>query len=368
VRIGGSVNLVGVGGRHLRALGLEPLFDGSEIALMGVSAVVRELPRLIRRIGETANAVVAADPDVLVTVDSPDFTLRVARKVRAQDPSIQTVHYVSPTVWAWRPGRALAMRAFVDRVLCVLPFEVDELRRLNGPAATYVGHRLAYDPGIARAAARQAEPREPSTRRDKTLLILPGSRRSEVRNLIGAFGETAAVLSSRGHRLRLLLPTVPHVAGQVEAAVAGWPQRPEIILDPDRKWQAFGEADAALVASGTVSLELALAGVPFLSCYKLDPLVQLGRRLITTWSGVLPNLIADRPVVMEAYDWLVRPQSLARYLEALMAETALRAWQKDGFAEVRRRMTTDRPSGDIAADSVLETLAEKRKTTGALPR
>lgn len=357
---GRPIKLVGVGGRHLRALGLEPLFDGTEIALIGVTAVLRELPRLMRRIGETARAVIAARPDVLVTVDSPDFTLRVARKVRRQHPSIPTVHYVSPTVWAWRPGRALAMRAYIDRVLCVLPFEVAELARLHGPPATYVGHRLTQDAGIMQAAARQAEPRDLSDGREKTLLLLPGSRRGEVRNLIGVFGETADVLSGRGHHLRLLLPTVPNVAEQVTAAVEGWTQRPEIILDPQRKWQAFGVADAALIAAGTVSLELGLAGVPFVSCYKLDRFVRLGHGLIKVWTGLLPNLVADRPIAPEAYDEFVRPQALARHLEALFADTPLRAWQKDGFAEVRRRMATERPSGQIAAEAVLDTIAARR--------
>ncbi|HRP78868.1 MAG TPA: lipid-A-disaccharide synthase, partial [Aquamicrobium sp.] len=120
---GRPVELVGVGGRHLGSAGLTPLFDGSEIALMGITAVLRDLPRLMRRIGQTASAIAAAKPDCLITIDSPDFSLRVARKVRAAAPKIPIIHYVCPSVWAWRPGRAPAMRAYVDRVLCVLPFE-----------------------------------------------------------------------------------------------------------------------------------------------------------------------------------------------------------------------------------------------------
>ncbi len=226
---------------------------------MGISAVLRDLPRLIGRIGSTAKAIVAAKPDCLITIDSPEFTLRVARKVHAADPSIPIVHYVCPSVWAWRPGRAKDMKGFVDRVLCILPFEVGELQRLDGPPGTYVGHRLARDPGIARAAAMQAEPRDLSDDREKTLLLLPGSRRGEVNSLLEPFRETVSILHERGNRLRLLLPTVPHVEQIVRQATASWAQQPEIFSDPDRKWQAFGEADAALIASGTVSLELALA-------------------------------------------------------------------------------------------------------------
>jgi len=149
---GSDVELLGVGGRGLIAQGLESIFDAEEIALMGVSAIVRDLPRLIRRIGQTAKAVADAGPDCLITIDSPEFSLRVAKKVRALAPSIPIIHYVCPSVWAWRPGRAPAMRPHVDEVLCLLPFEPAELERLGGPAGTFVGHRLASDPNILAAA------------------------------------------------------------------------------------------------------------------------------------------------------------------------------------------------------------------------
>lgn len=351
---GREIRLVGIGGRHMQALGLKSLFDGSEIALMGFSAILRDLPRLIRRIGQTAGAIAAEKPDCLITIDSPDFSLRVARKVRAADPAIPIVHYVCPSVWAWRPGRAVAMKPYVDHILCILPFEVKALARLGGPPGTYVGHRLTQDPGVLAAARAQGQARDLSEDRVKTLLVLPGSRRGEVRRLIDAFGKTVSVLHQRGHRLRLLLPTVPHVADLVRTSVASWDEKPEIILEPERKWQAFGKADAALIASGTVSLELALSGVPMVSCYKLDPVARLVMpHLISVWSALLPNLISDRALVPEFYDQYVLPENLARQLQALFADTGMRAWQKDGFAEIAKRMATDRPSGDIAAEVVL---------------
>ena len=153
---GREVQLAGTGGHHLEGLGLTSLFDASEIALMGVSAILRDLPRLIGRIGQTARAIAAEKPDCLITIDSPEFSLRVAKKVRAADPSIPIIHYVCPSVWAWRPGRAVAMRPYVDHILCLLPFEPAELDRLGGPPGTFVGHRLATDPGVAAAAALQA--------------------------------------------------------------------------------------------------------------------------------------------------------------------------------------------------------------------
>lgn len=360
VKAGREIKLVGLGGRHLQALGLNPPFDASEIALMGFSAVLAGLPRLMSRINQIAKLITTEKPDCLITIDSPDFSLRVAKKVRAANPEIPIIHYVCPSVWAWRPGRAPAMRPYVDHILCILPFESQELERLGGPQGTYVGHRLSHDAGVLRAAAEQAAPRNLGEDREKTLLLLPGSRRGEVRKLLEPFGETVSLLAGRGHRMRLLLPTVPHVAEFVRTTVFSWPQQPEIILDPARKWQAFGEADAALIASGTVSLELALSGVPMVSTYKLDPVAKLLQKLITTWSALLPNLIADRALVTEFYDIYVRPQNLARQVEALWSDSGLRAWQKDGFAEVRRRMATDRPAGEIAAGVVMAEIDKRR--------
>lgn len=360
LKTGREIQLVGLGGRHLQALGLNPPFDASEIALMGFSVVLAGLPRLISRINQIAKLITAEKPDCLITIDSPDFSLRVAKKVRAANPEIPIIHYVCPSVWAWRPGRAPAMRPYVDHILCILPFESRELERLGGPQGTYVGHRLSHDAGVLHAAAEQAAPRNLGEDREKTLLLLPGSRRGEVRKLLEPFGETVSVLAGRGHRMRLLLPTVPHVAEFVRTTVSSWPRQPEIILDPARKWQAFGEADAALIASGTVSLELALSGVPMVSTYKLDPVAKLLQKLITTWSALLPNLIADRALVTEFYDIYVRPQNLARQVEALWSDSGLRAWQKDGFAEVRRRMATDRPAGEIAAEVVMAEIDRRR--------
>ncbi|RWC64304.1 lipid-A-disaccharide synthase [Mesorhizobium sp.] len=351
---GGEVQLVGLGGRHLQALGLVPPFDAGEVALMGFSAVLRDLPRLMRRINQLAKTVADEKPDCLVTIDSPDFSLRVAKKVRAANPSIPIIHYVCPSVWAWRPGRAVAMKPYVDHILCILPFEVKELERLGGPPGTYVGHRLTHDAGVLAAAKAQDLPRELSPDRIKTLLVLPGSRRGEVRRLLDPFGETVSMLRARGHRLRLLLPTVPHVADLVKSSVNRWDEKPEIIIDPQRKWQAFGKADAALIASGTVSLELALAGVPMISCYRLDPVARVvASYLVSVWSALLPNLISDRALIPEFYNEYVRPNNLARQLEALFADSGMRAWQKDGFAEITRRMTTDKPSGEIAAQVVM---------------
>ena len=351
---GREVRLVGVGGRHLQALGLKPLFDANEIALMGFSAVVRDLPRLLRRIGQTARAIAAEAPDCLITIDSPDFTLRVARKVRARNPGDPD----RPLRLPERLGVAAGQGAR-DEALCrPHPLHPAVRGRRTAPAGRSARHlcrpsadqRSGYPFGGACPGARPRSLRRAAKRPCSCCRARAGARSA---GCIEPFGQTVAALKARGHRLRLILPTVPHVAELVAASVAGWEQKPEIVTDAAGKWRAFGEADAALIASGTVSLELALAGVPLVSCYRLDPFARMVQSLVTVWSALLPNLIADRPVAPEFYDGYVRPETLARTLEALFDDTALRAWQKDGFAEVSRRMATSRPSGEIAAEVVL---------------
>ena len=357
---GRAIELVGVGGPHLQALGLRTLFDPGEISLMGIGAVIKRLPRLFLRIGQTASAVVAARPDCLITIDVPDFSLRVAKKVRAAAPGLPTVHYVCPSVWAWRPERAARMAAFVDHILCLLPFEVGELDRLKGPSGTYVGHRLVHEPRLIAAAERQRArpPRQPG--QPATLLVLPGSRRSEVSRLLEPFRETVDLLATRCTPPRILLPTVAHVEAMVREQTAGWAVKPDILTTVDEKYRAFGEADAALAASGTVTLELALGRVPTLACYKADPLMRAVYSWIGIWTASLPNLVADSPVVPEFYDHFVRPGMLMRHLELLLAETPARMAQIAGFDRVASAMATDRPSGVIAAEAVLATIDGRR--------
>jgi lipid-A-disaccharide synthase len=357
-RAGRRVELCGVGGRHLQARGLTSLFDGAEIALMGVSAVVRDLPRLVMRIGQTANAIAAFDPDCVLTIDSPAFGLRVAERIKSRRPDIPIVQYVCPSVWAWAPARAGKMKRQVDHVLCLLPFEPEELRRLEGPSGTFVGHRLTADPDVAAVVAARSEREQPGENR--TLLVLPGSRRSEVARLAEPFGKTLEVLKDRGNRLEIVVPTLPRLEATLREATSNWPFATEIVTGTESKWTAFGRADAALAASGTVTLELALAGIPMVSCYKSDWMMWAARGLITTWSAALPNLIADRPVIPEYYDEYLRPQRLAREIEQLLADTPARRAQMDGFQAVWARLATDRPARAIAADVVLAEIAHRK--------
>lgn len=356
-RLGVKVRLVGVGGAPLEALGLRSLFDPQEIALMGLTGVLRSLPRLARRIGQTADALIAARPDCLIVVDSPDFSSRVAKRVKQRHPNVPVVKYVAPTVWAWRPGRAAAMRAYVDRVLAILPFEPAVMAGLGGPETHYVGHRLMADADLERCwhAHRSGKP---AIDEQINLLLLPGSRRSEVRGLLDDFRTVCEIMRERGIRLSIALPTLPHLERQVRDHVLGWHDMVHVTTGREAQIAAYERADVALAASGTVLLELALAGIPAISCYRADPLIRrVAARMLTTWSAALPNLIADKLVINEYYDEMIRHGMLARLAEELaQREGATRSRMMDDYAAIRERMAVDIEPSQKAAQIVAEML------------
>lgn len=357
---GEQPDLVGVGGERLIAQGLKPLYDYTELSIIGYSAVILQLPRLILRIRQTAEAIIAARPDCLVIIDSPDFSHRVARKVRSALPDLKIINYVCPTVWAWKPERAPAMRAWVDHILSVFPFEADVVKSLNGPPLTYVGHRLMDDPGLIAARAAQLARRSASQGEEPPLcLLLPGSRRSEVARLGREFGEAARWLSKLNPGMSFVLPAGLHVERQVRDEVLGWDVNCRVVTGDDAKWEAFGRADVAIAASGTVLLELALAGVPHMSSYKLDPVARLFFNMITTWTAALPNMIAGHVVTAESYDNHVRPERLARIADQLARDTLHRKAALADCDLVWSRMQTGRPASELAAATVLSVIGRK---------
>ena len=359
-RVGDDLQLVGLGGERMREEGLTSLFDIEELSIIGIGGIISRLPQLMRRLSQSAEAILAAGPDAVVTIDSFTFTNRVARRIRKARPDIPIVNIVPPAVWAYRPGRVEALTAAVDHAICLFPFEPQVLAELGGPPATYVGHPLMDEPRLT--AIRQRldadQPRLP--RASPKLLILPGSRRGEIKRLMDDFGRTFAFLKRRMPGLTAILPAIPRVRNAIEAKLEGWEHRPEIVAGEDAKWQAFGEADAALAASGTVALELGLAGIPTVVAYRLDPVAYRIRHIITGWTAVLPNLIVDHPLVAEHFHDFVRADLLGRRLERLLTDTPERRAQLIGFAELRRRMEVDRPPGDAAAE-ILLTEIEKRR-------
>jgi lipid-A-disaccharide synthase len=322
----------GVGGHAMAKEGLSSLFPLEEIAVMGFSAVIARLPAILKRIRMTADAVVAARPDMLVIIDSPDFTHRVAKAVRRRAPEIPVIDYVSPSVWAWRPGRAPKMRAYVDHLLALLPFEPDAHRRLGGPPTTYVGHPLIERLGEVRPAPGERKRVDGQPIR---LLVLPGSRRSEVSRLMEPFGEALTLLKERAPRpYEVTIPAVSHLADEIRARAASWSVKPRIVEGEAAKWAAFRQADAALAASGTVTLELGLSGVPMVVAYRVSKIEEVLKYLIKAPSIVLTNLILGENVIPELIQWDCTPEKLADALLPLLGDTPERQRQMDAFSKL----------------------------------
>jgi len=367
-RLGGAVKLSGIGGRAMAAAGISSPFAIDDLAIVGLAAIPKKLPKIFRRIRQAADAVVAASPDALVIVDSPDFTHRVARRVRRLAPMIPILDYVSPSVWAWRSGRARAMRAYVDQVLAILPFEPAVHIRLGGPPCLYVGHplieRLAeLRPGAAEAERRRADP--------PIVLVLPGSRSGELRRHIAIFGAALARVVARFGAIELVLPTMPHLVAQVREATAGWSVTPRIVMEPAEKWAAFRTARAALAASGTVTLELALAGVPMVAAYRLQVIEAMVARAIRLRarlpSVILANLVLGENDIPELLQEDCTSEKLADALVPLLSDSPWRRRQVDAF----RRLDDIMASGgaapsDKAAGIVLEAARRGPLETPAL--
>ena len=346
-KAGFSIQFSGLAGSKMKQQGMKSLFDIEDIAVMGITAVLARLPTIVRRVYQTVSDIVAERPDVIVLIDSPDFTHAVAKRVRKKMPNVPIINYICPSVWAWRSGRAKKMTAYIDHVLAILPFEPKVLKQLGGPNATYIGHPLARE--VAALPKRKDKPQDSSQK----LLVLPGSRRGEIKRMLHLYGETLEVLESRGVSFQPVMPAVPRLKEHLKQETTNWPVKPEIVDSSDNA-ESFAEARAALATSGTVALELALHRVPMVVAYRIDPLARMLSNLITTWSAVLPNLILDRVLVPEEHNEMVIPERLARYLERLMADGPERAGQLKGFDELAKAMKTKQPPGELAAEIILE--------------
>jgi lipid-A-disaccharide synthase len=360
-RTDGQVRFAGVGGHGMASEGLTSLFPIEELSIIGFSAILRQLPAILRRIRETVDAVVTRRPDVLVIIDSPEFTQRVAKRVRAAAPAIPIVNYVSPSVWAWRPGRARKMRDYVDHVLALLPFEPDAHRRLGGPPCSYVGHPLTQEVGELRPSPDEAQRRLAAP---PILLVLPGSRSGEIQRLIGTFGETVAKVATRVGAVEIVLPTTPRLAERVMLATETWPIVPRIAVENEEKRAAFRIARAALAKSGTVTLELALAGIPMVTAYKVSALETLIGRPIKNRlpSVILANLVLGENVVPEFLQEDCTPDNLANALVPLFGDTPERRRQIEAFGRLDTIMQigTSAPAAR-AAEIVLDVASAPTK-------
>jgi lipid-A-disaccharide synthase len=352
----GRVRYLGVGGEGMAAQGLTSQFPLSDVAVMGPLSILPKLPKLVSRVYRTVDAAISAEPDVIVIIDAPEFTHPIAKRIRSRAKNIPIIDYVSPSVWAWRPGRAKRMRKYVDHIMAVLPFEPDVHDKLGGPPCTYVGHPLIEQ--AERFAGLDPKPlaERLGLHPDRpTLVVLPGSRVSEVTRLMKPFGDAIDRLIDQGSPLQVVIPTLPHLRFMVEKASAAWRVRPHIVEGEDDKFRAFKLATVALAASGTVTLELALTGTPMVVGYRVDGLAKHLRFLVKTPSIVLANLVADENAFPEFIQEACNGPTLATALTPLLDRNSPeRKRQVATLATIpdRMRLAEGTPS-DAAAAIVL---------------
>ncbi|PCD75794.1 lipid-A-disaccharide synthase [Pseudothioclava arenosa] len=355
-----GVEFAGIGGPGMEARGLSSLFAMEELSVMGIWEILPKYRALKARIAETAEAVLASGAEALITIDSPDFCLRVARLVRAARPDFKVIHYVAPSVWAWRPGRAAKMAEVVDHVLALLPFEPPYMEAA-GMSCDFVGHPVVAEPRASAAEVAAFRETHMIAPDQPLALCLPGSRRGEVKRLGPRFDEALMRLRDREPGLRVVLPTVRGVSGLVREMTARWPVAPIVVEDAADKRAAFGAADIALAASGTVSLELAASRTPMVIGYDMAPLT----RMMIGWmlkidTVTLVNLVSDTRAVPEFLGRACDPGPMAAALLELIENPEARAVQ---FAAMERTMELLGEGGEApglrAARSVLAFLERK---------
>jgi lipid-A-disaccharide synthase len=349
-----EIRFAGVGGARMEALGLRSLFPMRDLAVMGLAEVLPRVRALRRRLEEARADVERLRPDLVVTIDSPGFTLRLLRAIRPL--GIKRVHYVAPQAWAWRESRVRGFPGLWDRLLCLLPFEV-AFYAGHGIEGVFVGHPVlqsgAGSGDGARFRARHAIPADAPV-----LVLMPGSRRNEAPRLLPVFGRMLDIVRRARPDLVAVVPASAVVAGLVARAAAGWPVRPVVVTELEDKHDAYAAASAALTKSGTSTLELALAGVPMAVTYRVNPLTAaMARRMIRVPHVAMVNLLAGREIVPELLQEKCTPAVLAETVLRLIAGGEAAAAQRAAFGEVLDGLRA--PVGlpaDAAANAVLEVL------------
>lgn len=358
-----DIHFRGVGGAAMAGEGFESQYPMAELAVFGFSSVIKTLPRLRRRLRETADAIVGKPPSALVLIDSYGFSVRLAKRVRKALPHLPIIKYVSPQIWASRPGRARTMRGLFDHVLALFPFEPEVYRSLAGPPCTYVGHPLIESldelrPSADDKARRVAAP--------PLAVVMPGSRRSEIRHLSRIFGDALTRLQQEGRPLELVLPTLPHLVELVAFETQGWLVRPRIVTTEAEKYAAMRQARMAITASGTASLELALAQVPHIGAYRLRNWeAAIARRLIYVKNVLMPNILLGETVVPELLQENCTAANIAAAAGPLFDDGGLRSAQLaafgrlDGIMEIQGGAPSNR-----AAGAILELIGQRTGQTG----
>lgn len=360
-RTGGAIRFAGVGGENMAAAGLTSIAPIQDLAVMGVAEVLPRARRIFRRVAETEAAIRRMKPAAVVTIDSSGFTWRVAQRLRRHGETVPLIHYVAPMVWAWRTGRARRMARWYDHLMTLLPFEPPYFEKV-GLSCSYVGHPV-IESGAERGDGSAFRARHRIAPDARIIAVLPGSRRGEARRLMPVFAAALGRLRHRYADLHVVLPTVGTVAADVTAAVADWPVPTIVVRGDAEKYDAFAASSAALAASGTVTLELALAGVPMVVAYRLNPLTHwLLRRLVKVSYANLLNLVLDRPAVPELLQHDCTPERLAAEVARLIDDRRARDRQLEACREGLDRLGRGGKSPGLrAADQVLAIIARRAR-------
>jgi lipid-A-disaccharide synthase len=360
-RTSGRLRVAGIGGEAMAAQGLDSLVPLADLAVTGVTEVLPRAPLILRRVRETVAAIRAQRPDAVITIDSSGFSWRIAQRLRRHGEKLPLIHYVAPMVWVWRGGRARRMARWYDHLLTLLPFEPAYFERV-GLAASYVGHPV-LESGADKGDAARFRAMHAIAADELVISVLPGSRGGEVRRLVPVFGEALHHLERMVGPFRVAVPTVATVADWVSEGISGWPGQPIVLRGSADKYDAFAASRAALAASGTVALELALAGVPMAVAYRLSPLTEaLIDRMVKVRQANLVNLLLDRPLVPEHLGRAAcAPERLAATLAELIGDERVRSAHRQGYDEAVRRLRGDGLSPSrAAADRILAILAARR--------
>ncbi len=339
--LNGHVRFAGVGGENMEAEGLKSIFPQSDLALFGLFELLPKIPLVLKRLRETAAAALAIKPQAVITIDGPDFSFRLAKKLKGQ--GFPLIHYVAPTVWAWRAGRAKKIAKLYDHLLALLPFEPPYFEK-EGLACTFVGHPVV-EGGASKGSAELCRSALSIPADKKILCVLPGSRRSEIKRLAPIFGETLGLLKDKIEDHAVIVPTIQPVYEYLLTFTKDWPVKPTILIGNQAKFDCFAASHAALAASGTVSLELMMANVPHLIAYYLSPLtVFLYRRLIKVRFANLVNLLQNTEVVPEYLQDNCTPPKLAEAVENIWRDGGARASQQSMFGLTRVMLAPDTPN------------------------
>jgi len=362
---GGRIRFAGVGGPQSESQGLKSLFPMSDLSVMGLAEILPHLPRLLKRINETAAAARRLKPDAVVTVDSPGFSLRLAHHLRGS--GIPVIHYVAPQLWAWGPFRARKLKKRVDHILALLPFEVQFFAKYGIPC-TYVGHP-AIDVGAERGDGPAFRARHGIPVEAPVLCVLPGSRAGEVHRMLPVFGKALELLKEKYPDLRIVMPVVDSVAQWVKDIARDWQLPAVLIIGMAERFDAFAATNAALAKSGTVTLELALAEVPMVVAYRVSaPTAFIVRRMgVSVEHASLVNLLLGREAVPEFLQEDCTPERLAAAVDGILSSKQIGAQQRQAFKDVVKALGARTPSpSERAAKVVLDIVRGAVPARGSL--